>query len=194
MADDTKRAPLRFALSISKSATRQFNAPMLMDASSCIAGVRHRWYTQMDLCGIARQLCDALLWTEATDISLNLMDRDATIAACPEESLWLDQAHVKVMCSTLRSVEHHPRADDKPQNCCRATGRLDLSAVTRQSLAAPAHHPHICEELHLRPIRTLAQQGERTLGKWSRVLRLELRQHSHLLHLHVPRAPAQPFL
>ena len=155
---------------------------------------------------------------------------------------------------SMQSQEHHPRANDKPRNCCRATGRLDQSAitetaspqflavlaqqlaqlqgttpltqlypssigaagqtfqwgatlilsaatetVTRQSLASPAHHPHICEELHLRPIcstpPTLAQQG-RTNSRWvagksSRVLRLGLRQHNHLLFLHVPSTSAR---
>ena len=104
--DDTKTAPLRFALSISKIRHRSVQRP---DVDGCF--LLHRWrpplvvHPNADLCGITRQLCDALLWTEAADISLNLTDSDATIAACPKETLWLDQAHAKVMRSTLRSVK-----------------------------------------------------------------------------------------
>ena len=41
---NTKIAPLRLALSVSRSATRRFGAPMTMAASSCIAGVCWWWY------------------------------------------------------------------------------------------------------------------------------------------------------
>ena len=79
---------------------------------TCLAGQRsdvdgcfllHRWRPP-DLRGTTRQR-DALLWTEAADISLNFTDRDDIIAAYPKESLWLVQANAKVMRSTLRSVK-----------------------------------------------------------------------------------------